>query len=326
MAAARPATQGDGGKVAHRMADASLERRGNAGVLADLEDARRLFDPTLERKWQQKYKFHSARHMKGNFRVFAQARHDPFNKDPAWGDAVLGTISHACASKGKDPSDLFSGVDLTGDGTLNRPELKKVICNVFPALSDAELTAVFDTIDEDHSGEVNIEEFVHALKHKAMDRKRAKMISDRWRNPIHRMKRVPPQPIEGWSHLEEKPQDEEEHLDKVVGRKQCEIMSRLGTSLVESPRALRQLNSTMIPRYTYFGGGGDISRFHRNEWQKQTLSARSQGSAPNTARLASTTGFRDPGPDVRPGFMCDPEGRNTLLANGWRVATPRGLL
>lgn len=309
---------GEGGKIAHRMADAALERRGNAAMRGDLEDAHRLFDPVLERKWEQKYKFHSARHMKGNFRTFARARHDPFNKDPAWGKAVLGEISSAVSRKGKTPDDLFKGVDLGGDGTLNRPEMKKVICGVFPTLSDAELTAVFDSIDQDRSGEVNVNEFLQALK-TGMSPKSAKEISDRWRNPIHRARRFPPAPIEGWSHLDNT--EPAEHLHKVVDRRQHEIMSRLGSSLVETPRTQKPSDG-VAAKYSNFAGGGASERFHRQNWHRDrgvSLDAR-------LAALATTQPSRlaDPGLDMRPGFMCDPEGRNTLLANGWRVATPRG--
>jgi hypothetical protein len=322
MAAPASSSGGDAGKISHRLADASLERRGNMAMRHDLEDKNRLYDPKLEKKWEQKYKFHSARQMKRNFRVFAQARHDPFNKDPAWGKAVLGEISDACAHKGKNPDDLFKGIDLTGDGTLNRPEMKKVICQVFPALSDAEVTAVFDTIDEDHSGEVNVEEFVGALKYHAMDRKTARIIQERHRNPIHRMVRIPPAPVEGWGHLKET--EETEHLDQVVNRRQHELMARLGSKLVETPRALKQLNVKAINKYTTFSGGGEVDRFLRSDWHKShgfTLDSRIS----STSNAVLAFGDRDPGPDLRPGFMCDPESRKTLLVNGWRAATPRNM-
>merc|ERR1719361_2298584 len=105
---------GVGGKVNHAFAEADLERRGNAAMRADIKDAARLYDPAKERGWEQKYKFFSGAHMKGNYRVFARARHDPFNKDPSWGHSVISNVSIACAKQGKNPEYLFKGIDLTG--------------------------------------------------------------------------------------------------------------------------------------------------------------------------------------------------------------------
>jgi len=130
---------------------AALNRRGNAAARRELEDSERIYSNVEQKNWEQKYKFFSARHMERSYRLFTRARHDPFNKDPSWGKSIIQKVSDACTSRKVCPEALFNGVDITGDGNLNRPELKRVVCSLLPGLSDEELTAIFDTIDDDQA-------------------------------------------------------------------------------------------------------------------------------------------------------------------------------
>lgn len=296
--------------------DLALHRRGNAAIRADVEDAARLFDPAQEKSWEQKYRFFSAPHMRKNYRTFARARHDPFNKDPSWGKAVIANIAGACEKKGLAPQRIFEGVDVTGDQSLNRPEMKRVLCNVLPQLSDLEIAAVFDAIDQDRSGEVNVGEFCDALvqgKNTAVPMEAAQ----RWRNPVHRINRVAPAQIEGWDHLVDEPcgSGAPERAGDAQAR---EVMARLGGTLMNTPRALRHTICDKASRHQYFGGGADSARFERSAWLRGR-SAPSGSGAQYTPRLLTA----DPGPDLRPGFLCDTKGQSGLAARGFSVLTPR---
>jgi len=248
--------------------------------------------------------------MKGNYRVFARARHDPFNKDPSWGHSVIANVSTACSKQGKNPEDLFKGIDLTGDGTLNRPEMKRVLCSVLPSLSDLELAAIFDTIDNDSSGEVSVREFCDALT-RGKTVKVSESSAQRWRNPIHRMKRIPPATIEGWDHLEGSCQHN--RMDRLCEAQTNELMGRLGGTLANNPRSLTNANT--VPKYHYFGGGAHSERFRRRDWMKEnpggfpaseaattnaTLPLQQQSQGSLSARGTPRMAIPDPGPDARP--------------------------
>lgn len=279
--------------------------------------------------------------MKGNYRVFARARHDPFNKDPSWGHSVISNVSIACAKQGKNPEDLFKGIDLTEDGNLNRPEMKRILVGVLPSLSDLELATIFDTIDRDGSGEVNVGEFCEALKAGKIT-KVSETSAQRWRNPIHRMKRIPPATIEGWDHLQEPCQHS--RMDVLCESQTNEVISRLSSTLAGNPRGLTNVNT--VPKYHYFGGGADAYRFKRRVWKKENPESFSQGgpttvdatlpAQPMAQGAQSARGspsvrgmprvaIPDPGPDPRPGFLCDPQSRTALAAQGLSVITPRQL-
>lgn len=256
-----------------------------------------MYDPGKERSWEQKYKFFSGQHMKKNFRTYARARHDPFNKDPSWGKGVISNVASECARQNRAPEDLFKGIDTTGDGMLNRPEMKRVIVSVLPTLSDLEVTSLFDIIDQDGSGEVNVGEFCDVVR-KGGDEVADEVAKERWRNPIHRMKRIAPARVEGWDHLTG-PCEYGRH-DKLCEQKTKEIMSRLGPELTNNPKALRHIRNT--PRYAAFGGGHDVDRFHGAEWRKYKDTMSKDG----TSSIQINLDLPDPGPDVRPGFLCDP--------------------
>lgn len=292
----------------HRLAQAALEKRGN---VKDLEDANRVYSAAEQKKWEQKYKFFSNRGMEKSYKVFARARHDPFNKDPSWGKSILKKVGSACDSRGVRPEELFTGVDITGDGNLNRPEMKKVILSVLPSMSDQELVAIFDTIDEDHSGEVNVEEFLTVLKSgmaAAGDPEEAK-----WRNPVHRTKRFAPAEIEGWSHLEGPPQFN--RLEHLVATQQQSMHTRLMEPMAKSsPAGGRPLTSgapsCSDSKYHFFVGGGDAERFRRQKWQKEMRKAEASGTVDDFRSCRLT----DPGPIPRPGWMYNSELREVVLA------------
>eukprot|EP00434_Breviolum_minutum_P040332 symbB.v1.2.035835.t1/scaffold4918.1/size32921/3 len=88
------------------MEDSAIRRGRRAQEL--LKDAERVYDPKQERKWEKKYKFFSEMKMKTAYRTFARARHDPFNKDPAWGKSVLSRFANYCTSNGVKFEDLLN--------------------------------------------------------------------------------------------------------------------------------------------------------------------------------------------------------------------------
>eukprot|EP00928_Gymnodinium_smaydae_P022456 TRINITY_DN18855_c0_g1_i1.p1 TRINITY_DN18855_c0_g1~~TRINITY_DN18855_c0_g1_i1.p1 ORF type:complete len:359 (-),score=61.80 TRINITY_DN18855_c0_g1_i1:12-1088(-) len=205
----------------------------NAGSHGDEEG-----DDHTQQHWEDRYKFFSSRHMKHAYRIFKHARHDPFNKDPAWGMDVISRVARACASQGKSPQELFEGVDITGDGDLNRPEMNRVVCSVLPDLSEEELTAIFDTIDEDKSGEVSVSEFIDTLaKGQSMTEAEVRATAEaskRWRNPLHRITRMAPARIEGWDHLDGP--TEFDYSTRTCDTQQRRIADRLSRILGRTPR------------------------------------------------------------------------------------------
>lgn len=280
---------GDGGQVDHRLAEAALERRGNAAARNDLADQTRIFDAVESTKWDKKYKYFSQESMKGTYKTFARAKHDPFNKDPSWGKSILAGVSENCDKKGLQPSDLFQNIDITGDGLLNRAEMKRVLVSVQPALSDLELAAIFDVIDNDNSGEVSINEFCEALDKGRQVGHSADKTAARHRNPVHKIKRFPPAKVDGFDHIEPPllyPHGDEQLCEDV----QRSMMQRLWPLVVQSPR---QDLEKRVHRYQYFGGGADVSRFRRTyramqRWQEahpEAVAAKESG-APHTQNLA----------------------------------------
>jgi hypothetical protein len=307
-----PEDEGDGGNVGGRFAEAALERRGNAQARKQLEDQSRIYCMVEQKHWEHKYKFFSARHMERSYRLFTRARHDPFNKDPSWGKSIIHRLANACAAKSIKPESLFSGVDITGDGKLNRAEMKRIVCNVLPQLSDEELTAIFDVIDEDHSGEINVHEFCDVLR-RGKDFKVAEDTAHRWRNPIHRMKRFAPAQVEGWDHLEGDVKFKQ--CDKLCASMQSEMQSRLGETLVQSARGQKSVVAAR-PKYNCFNGGGDGDRFRWQQFAKDR--------AIDPARL--TPRITDPGPFPRPGWMYETEMRESFDKHGIKFDLPRAPL
>lgn len=250
-------------EVAQAMADASLARRGNARMRAALEDQLRCYDPAQEHDWQHRYKFFSGRHMKANFRVYARARHDPFNKDVNWGASIIKKVSDNLAVQGKDATHLFSDFHQSADAALSRPELRKALNSLLPTLSDMEVSAMFDYIDDDKSGQVSAKELTEAIEVGRHIEVPADA-GERWRNPVWRITRYPPAKPEGWDHLDPTSGREHVHLDKVCEDETQKIMNRLGEMLKSSPRALR--HEPQAAKYDNFAGGGDSARFRKQAW------------------------------------------------------------
>ncbi|CAE8587003.1 unnamed protein product, partial [Polarella glacialis] len=65
---------------------------------------------------------------------------------------------------GTHPQDLFSKLDLDGNGQLSRPELLSIILRLEPGLSPAEQEAIWDRFDVDRDGLVSIAEFCRTLQ------------------------------------------------------------------------------------------------------------------------------------------------------------------
>lgn len=297
----------------------ALSRRGNAAMQKDVEDAMRSFNPQDQRNWDQKYKFFSGNHMKQGYRTFAKARHDPFNKDPAWGRSIMQKIGAACQSKG-GPESMFRTADATGDGTLNRAELKRALLATLPTLSDLEITSIFNIVDEDRSDEVSVAEFCDAMRKACSGTPVAPEVSKRWRNPVHRVTRLTPATIEGWDHISGPPRyaREADLCDDMING----ITARLRDAPIASARgapgareAEAASGQELVSKHHYFGGGHDHRRFRRQEWNQ----ARANGfSTPRGKAIVPIANFPDPGPDVRPGWHM------ALAASG--VLSNRGCL
>mmetsp|Transcript_55146 Transcript_55146/g.129107 ORF Transcript_55146/g.129107 Transcript_55146/m.129107 type:complete len:338 (-) Transcript_55146:12-1025(-) len=282
--------------------DHGLLRRNNRILLQDVEDAMRIFDAVDEADWDQRYRFYSNAHMRKSYQAHAKARHDPFNKDPAWGLAILRNVHDYCEKTHVSLDNIFKQMDITGDGNLNRVELKRMLLTAKPNMSDLEINAIFDTVDNDHSDLINFDEF-HAAIQQTLDvegdlQERAR----RWRNPIHRSKRNPPAIIDGWAHLQDIPiQCEREHA--AAREAQASLMHRLAVGL--TPRS-------QIPtcKYQYFGGGGHAARFRRDELRKMRKAG--------TPEPKTGSWLPDPGP------FAAHIGWHAELAAAQRARTPNG--
>lgn len=274
-----------------------------------------MYDPKQERQWEKKYKFFSEIKMKAAYRTFARARHDPFNKDPAWGKSVLSQFANYCTTNGVKFEDIFHHIDINGDHSLSRPEIKHALHRVLPSLSDSEVITIFDVIDEDRSGAVSVQEFISAMD-SGRSAKFTKESIGRHRNPTHRMKRFPPACPDGWEHLKDADTVQGTRYERVgTGRSfldMCEqetsdCLERLSNTLINTPRALRHHAHT--PRYHYFGGGADTDRFHKHA----KLGMHGTPASPREVELP------DPGgPELRPGYLCD------VKASRWLRPHTRG--
>merc|ERR1719157_405223 len=97
--------------------DKALQRRGK-GLMQDAQDARRIYDPVLEKEWGLKYRNHSSSHMRTAYKTYAEARHDPFNKRPDWTDQIIRKLAMEFAAQGITPEQEFTRLDVSRDGTL----------------------------------------------------------------------------------------------------------------------------------------------------------------------------------------------------------------
>lgn len=267
-------------------------------------------DPEI--RWEKKYKFFSNKSMKRRYPVYDRARHDPFNKDPSWGKSVLCTVADELEKSGGLQKEMTS---VNKDGLLHRPAMSKILTKVLPKLSDMEMTALFNVVDADSSGEVTVGEFLGAIENGRQIHVPPES-AERWRNPLNRIKRMPPARVEGWDHLE----------DDVYGAYKApnaleegeESLKRVNNMLKSSPQSLEA--GLAPPKYKYFGGGGDHDRFLRQGWN----SARGSSSSEcGTSQVPSV--LPDPGGlDVRPGFLCQRPGlKMSTLAAPLSARNPR---
>eukprot|EP00434_Breviolum_minutum_P034129 symbB.v1.2.030196.t1/scaffold3379.1/size58058/1 len=65
------------------------------------------------------------------------------------------------------PEALFVSASVRSDGLLSREELSRILLAYLPGLSSTVLSEAFHLCDWDHSGWINIEEFVTALRREA---------------------------------------------------------------------------------------------------------------------------------------------------------------
>merc|ERR1712217_966019 len=105
-------------------------------------------------------------------------------------------------------------------------------------------------------------------------------------------------------HLVGQPCDHTERLDLVGERQTRQSLERLTDQLVGTPRSLHSAIIDGTPEYEYFTGGGDAARFRRNAWlhDKGSETGNSESRRQTRRRRFS---FTDPGPDLRPGFLCE---------------------
>ncbi|XP_033727262.1 neo-calmodulin-like [Pecten maximus] len=60
--------------------------------------------------------------------------------------------------------DAFRRFDKNGDGSLDREELRKVLCSIGESLTDEEAEEMFALVDADNNGKVDLDEFLAAFK------------------------------------------------------------------------------------------------------------------------------------------------------------------
>lgn len=143
--------------------DPALRRR-DKKMVTEMQEANRIFNPEQEQQWGLRYRNFSGEHMRNAYRVFAEARHDPFNKDPSWYVSVMRQIAKKLKQRGiSDPVTLFRMADLNRDGVLERGEVRKMLMKVIPDLGDMEMMAVFEVLDANHDNEISGDEVAVAL-------------------------------------------------------------------------------------------------------------------------------------------------------------------
>jgi len=241
--------------------DLMYAKRASQASREHLDATSRLYDPIREKQWEQKYRFYSDPKMRTKYRTFARAEHDPFNKDPSWGRAVVSNMAHACETAGIPPTNLVSSQQPIG-----RSDLKQTMRSIMPSVSDLEVDAAFDIMDQDHEGIVSADKFRDVLargKQTVFPHEAAQ----RWRNPIHRINRMAPAQVEGWDHLVGQP-TRESSLELMNEAQSRELLGRVGNVLSSTPRALRHTILDARPKYQHFGGGADSHRFERLAWTR----------------------------------------------------------
>lgn len=311
--------------------EAELGRYASEFTRADLKDQQRIYDYAKEKVWDHKYHFFSDMHMRAAYRVFARARHDPLNKDPCWGKAVLENVNNNYEETGRELAEIFHGNDITGDGSLTRPELKRALHKAMPSLSDQELTVIFDTFDQDRSGAITMNEFSSTLELGRMAVRNGEdeggedcggssssQRAGKWRNPVHHFKRLPPARVEGWDHLDPSPSCKPPlPYPKLCELEAEKVISRLSQELLRTPTALRHQHQG--GKHDYFTGGGDAVRFHRHARTQEEVAGRSSPRPP-TCGSSSRKPSAEPASRL-PDVMWRPESRQRMTTP--RLTTPR---
>lgn len=285
-------------------------------LLEDLADAERIYDPQKQKAWEKKYQFFSQPKMQASYRIYGQARCDPFNKDPSWGKIIIANVSAAFDSMGIDLHQVFAAARISDDTLLDRVQIKNALCNIISSLSDYEVQTIFDLIDEDGSGAVSVIELCNAI-----EEGRATVVPEeaakRWRNPIHRIGRIPPATVEGWDHLVDAPEApvrnlaevSQEQLEQTFNNADLPMDAKYG-----SPNHLLQV----LPKHHHFGGGGHTDRFERNRRARAHASGEVcdiEPSVPSMLEIGNS--------GLKPGFLCNSDNKEDMKALGFSAFSPR---
>lgn len=212
-------------------------------------------------------------------------------------------LGEACKHRGCEPKEMFNN---TSDGKLDRAQMQNAIHGVLPSLSDMELTSIFNSSVESSSGKVDAGQFCAKLHKACAEPKISDEISQRWKNPLHRIQRFAPCEIELEGHLEDLSRGSDSETKRT-----STVRPRGRLDKIPFPQLPETISSNDSTAYEYFNGGFDSSRFRRHEW----MQARSTGfsASPRHRALKPIEGIPDPGgPDVRPGWHISLAARGML--------------
>eukprot|EP00929_Paragymnodinium_shiwhaense_P079237 TRINITY_DN41238_c0_g1_i1.p1 TRINITY_DN41238_c0_g1~~TRINITY_DN41238_c0_g1_i1.p1 ORF type:complete len:336 (-),score=84.91 TRINITY_DN41238_c0_g1_i1:8-1015(-) len=259
--------------------DAALGRRGN---VKDLNDKLRIFDRNDREQWMHKYAHFSGRHMKSNgYEAFCRAQHDPFNKGPQWGDALLLSILAGCRQAGISAEELFNAADVSKDGELAADEMRKILLSVNDKLSDAEVAYIFASLDQDKDGQVSAAEFCSMVNGASKKTGQPPVVH---RNPVPVTPRILPQLRDVALNMVY----DSEYYDKPLRLPSIEEQDLL----CQEAAAVSQRQGKTAPersRYQTYGGvvgGVDCERIER---AKQRQRARREDLCEDEAVLAHLT-------------------------------------
>lgn len=302
---AAPAEHGRAAAAVEAAEAAAGVRRGNKSAAQAVRDARRCFAKDEEKAWDQKYKFHSSKHMRNSFPRYVDSRLDPFNKDSSWGQTIMEDVAAHCAHGGVAPEELLQINGGRAGGSLAHADMKKTLGNVIPKASDFEVAAVLDSMGKDSGAQVDATEFCSVLKHCMRNRvapppqgtsggAAPSFRLRSYRDPLASVKRFPPATPETGDSAEVPGAD--------LG---AEAMDRVRRLLAEHPSA----EKTSPSKYQYFGGGGGHS-----------LVKRDPGSSASAGAAAEVPDYLLADPQ-KPGFLCDFQAQRKA---GWLSArSPR---
>jgi len=305
------AEHGGAAAAAAEAAEASgRDRRGNKTAAQAVREARRCFAKAEEKAWDQKYKFHSSKHMRNSFPRYVESRLDPFNKDSSWGQTILEDVAAHCAHGGVDPEELLQISGGRAGTSLAHAEVKKALSSVIPKAGDLEVAAVLGSIASGSGSQVDATEFCSVLRQcmrkgvappQGASGGPAPSFRQRsYRHPVGGVKRFPPAAPEGGESAEAAGAD-----PGAEDAAKWEAMDRVRQLLAEQPPAAR----TSPCKYQYFGGGGAHS-----------LAKKGPGASAGASAAKEVPDYFLGDPQ-KPGFLCDFQAQKT---SGWLSArTPR---